>query len=362
MNIYNPHLLLVSAAEMSKSQPVFPSQRRLDSQVSRQRITRDMLLLLRDRRILGLFLGYQAFRLERRHTSGPGTRNRLPVFFILHVSRSENTLDARLRRSGDRSDVSVLVRLDLPLDEVGRGFVTDGVEETVDGEVAGFVGLEVSDGERLEEVAVALAFLGDGLSERLARNTRRLGKTTHVPKNRDLWVVDQPLGHDLGRSEFTPTNEDVNVTSILCQVRGLLGGTISATNHRQRLVPENRHGTITDRTSRDPTLPVRVLPNKVHPLGTGTGRHDNRIGRLKRRCIVLFPFAPVLERTRREIQSGHSLGDDRRSESFRLGTELVHHFRAANAVGETGEVFNLREEGLACANRCKSFGSSGIKA
>lgn len=46
--------------------------------------------------------------------------------------------------------------------------MADGVEETVDGQVAGLVGLEVADGERLEQVAVALAFLGDRLRKGLA--------------------------------------------------------------------------------------------------------------------------------------------------------------------------------------------------
>lgn len=64
----------------------------------------------------------------------------------------------------------------MTLDEVGRGLVADGVEETVNGEVTGGVVSDVSDGEGLEEVAVALAFLGDGLEAESARGFNRCGR------------------------------------------------------------------------------------------------------------------------------------------------------------------------------------------
>lgn len=171
-----------------------------------------------------------------------------------------------------------------------------------------------------------------------------------MPENGHLGVIDQPLGHNLGRPQFPTSNEHINMARIFGQIRRLLGGTIPTTDHRQRLVPENRNGTITDRTGRDPTLPIRPLSRQVHPLGTGTGRHDDRISRLERLGIVLLALTPVPERTRREVKLGYGLGDDRRAESFGLGAELVHHFRAADAVGETGEVFHLGEGGCQCGD------------
>ena len=107
--------------------------------------------------VVSLLLSEQPLGLEGGHASGSSRGDGLLVPLVLHVSGREHTHHARLRRSGDGEDVAVRVGLDL-LHEEGRGRdVTDGVEESVDGEGRLLLRLVVEDGKTVEEVAVTKA-------------------------------------------------------------------------------------------------------------------------------------------------------------------------------------------------------------
>ena len=62
-------------------------------------------------------------------------------------------------------DVSIGISIELSTDQSGRGFVTDGVEETVGGEEGFFAGFDVLDAQAGEEVAVANGFGGNCVPE-----------------------------------------------------------------------------------------------------------------------------------------------------------------------------------------------------
>ena len=124
---------------------------------------RDVDLLGRDRLVLSLLLGDESLSLQRGHATRSGRRDGLSVLLVLDVTGGEDTLDAGLGGSRDSSDVSILVEVELALDEGGGGLVTDGVEETVDLEVSGLLGLGVLEGEAGEELSVALALGSNGL-------------------------------------------------------------------------------------------------------------------------------------------------------------------------------------------------------
>lgn len=136
---------------------------------------RDVHLLSRDALVLGLLLRDKPLRLERSHAARSGRGDSLSVLLVLDISSSEDTLDARLRGAGHGLDVAVNVELDLRLDERRGGLVADGVEETVDVEVGRLLRLYVLEGERGEQLAVALAFRRDGLGSVTGRRQPKAG-------------------------------------------------------------------------------------------------------------------------------------------------------------------------------------------
>ena len=119
-----------------------------------------------------ILLRQHLLNLKRGHTPTPRTRDRLPIPLILHITSGKHTSNARLCRSGDGQDVPIGVNLELVADEGGGGFVADGVEETGDGEVFLFAGLDVLDAEVVKEVAVTFAFKCDGVPENGLRKTK----------------------------------------------------------------------------------------------------------------------------------------------------------------------------------------------
>ena len=143
----------------------------------------------------------QAFSLERSHAATARRGNSLTIPLILDITSSKYTFYARLSRSGDSDDVAIRVGLELTTDEGGRRLVSDGVEETVDGEVLLLTSEDVLDAEVVEQIAVTLALDCDG-----------------VPEDGHFGVVHQALRHDLGRTKLAPANEDVNVRAVFCKV------------------------------------------------------------------------------------------------------------------------------------------------
>ena len=119
----------------------------------------------------------------------------------MNVTGSEDALDARLGSTGDSDNVTIGIGLKLASHESGGGFVTDGVEETIDLEFLLFAREGVANEETIEEVTVSTALDGDG-----------------VPEDGDLGVVGQPFLHDFRRTQFTPTNENVDVGTILGKI------------------------------------------------------------------------------------------------------------------------------------------------
>ena len=83
----------------------------------------------------------------------------------MDITSSEDTFHGCLRCNRNGDDVAIGVGLELVANESGGGFVADGVEKTVDCKVAFLACLHVLDTEVVEEVAVTLAFCGDGVPE-----------------------------------------------------------------------------------------------------------------------------------------------------------------------------------------------------
>ena len=67
----------------------------------------------------------------------------LPVPLILNITSGEYTLDIRECRTGDRDDITIRVRVDLTADQACCGFMSNSIEESVDGEVGNLTSLGV---------------------------------------------------------------------------------------------------------------------------------------------------------------------------------------------------------------------------
>lgn len=151
-----------------------------------------MLLLLRE----------ETLSLERSDAPSAGTRNCLAVLLVLDVAGGKDTLDRGEGRSGLGDDVAVRVDGDLAADErrcrlvacacwsalAGVVWVgeerTDGVEETVDGEVLDLAGLGVTNCDRLKKVlrAETLAAVAGAAQ---SANARRRPWPRSAPSSRE---------------------------------------------------------------------------------------------------------------------------------------------------------------------------------
>src|SRR5262245_15320928 len=73
-------------------------------------------------------LGQEPFGVDRRHATGPGRRDGLPVDVILDIARRENPGDARLR-SLVSDQIAVLVHVEDTAEEVAVRAMADPDEE-----------------------------------------------------------------------------------------------------------------------------------------------------------------------------------------------------------------------------------------
>src|SRR5262245_53873976 len=71
------------------------------------------------------------FRLNRCHASGSCGGDRLTEYRILNVATRENPGNVRSCGTRLRPDVTVLVEVDLALEDLGVGIVPNGYEQTV---------------------------------------------------------------------------------------------------------------------------------------------------------------------------------------------------------------------------------------
>lgn len=80
---------------------------------------------------------------ERAERTTASTGDCLPVSLVLNITSGKYALDIRYCRTGDRDDITIRVRVDLTADQARCGFMSNSVEETVDGEVGNLTGLGI---------------------------------------------------------------------------------------------------------------------------------------------------------------------------------------------------------------------------
>jgi len=263
------------------------------------------------------------------HTS---TGNGLAVALILNITASEDTLHVSEAGAGLGDDVSLIIELDLALNQSVGGVVANSVEETVGIDDLLLVRDNVLDTEVGHE-AVRLA-LADNLSG------------NGVEANSALGVSEQTLSHNLRGTQLVLANKNGHVATVLGKEHGLLSGGVATTNDVKRLVTEDGHSTVADGTGTDSVLPVGLLTGQVQTAGVGAGGDDHSVGSTDGLAALgVVPLSPHLERTGRKVQLGDGLGDNLGTEALGLCAHVVHELGAANAVGESGEVLDIGGSG-----------------
>lgn len=144
--------------------------------------------------LLRVVLLQPSLRVEGSHASSSGRSDGLAVPLVLDITGSKDTGDVGLGRAGDGLDVTILIQVQLTLEQGGGGDVANGVEETVDIHRASLLGDGVLEDEGAEQLAVTLALDRDGVVE-----------------NSDLGVARETVGHNLGGTKLVTADQNVDV-------------------------------------------------------------------------------------------------------------------------------------------------------
>lgn len=257
-----------------------------------------------------------------------GTSDGLAVALVLDVTASEDTLNAGVAGTGLGDDVSVLVELDLALDQGGGGVVTDSVEETV-----GVNNLLLA-GDDVLDLEVGHQAVGLLLTEHLGGDG--------VEADGNLGVGQKTVGHGLAGTELVLTDKDSDAAAVLGQEHSLLGGGVTTTDDEEGLVAEDGHGTVADGAGTDTVLPVLLLTGEVEATSVGASGDDDGVSSVSGLVGgTVTPFRPQLEGSLGEVDLGDGLGDNLRTEANGLLAHVLHQLSTANAVRETGEVLDV---------------------
>lgn len=198
-----------------------------------------------------LVVGEELLSLEGSHASSTGTGDSLSVSLVLDITSGKDTLDVGVCCTRDGLDVTILIHVNLTLDEGRGGVVADGVEQTV-----GLVNL----------LLASLIILDNKVAHEAILTTSDLSGTA-VEQDGALGVVKKSVGHGSAGTKDIATDEDGNVAGVLCEESGLLGGGVTTTNDEERLVAEDGDGSVADSAGRDTVLPVLVLAGEVKTAG-----------------------------------------------------------------------------------------------
>src|SRR5688572_19521997 len=126
-----------------------------------------------------------AFGFDGRHAAGTGRRDGLAKDRILNVATSEDTGNIRPGRTGLRSDITQIVQIDLPPENLGVRVMPNSDKQTVDGQVRLLFALSI---QKPQPGNSALGRPDDLLNGR-------------VPVELNLRVTHRPILHDLGSAQ-----------------------------------------------------------------------------------------------------------------------------------------------------------------
>lgn len=241
-----------------------------------------------------------------------GAGDSLAVLLVLDVTGGENALNAcvALARLGDQ--VTVLIHVELTLEQLGGGVVSDGVEETLCLDGLLLLGDVVAHDKMRHEAALLVLALDLGCAR--------------VEQDFDLGVCSEPPGVGARRPQLVTADQDSDLLRLLGQVQRLLDSRVTAANDDQGLVAEHGQTAVADSACRNTVTPVFLLARQVETACLGTSRNDDRVGGvllLLNLLVVTHGVQPVLEGAGFEVDLCDGLGDDLSAAGFGLCTHLV---------------------------------------
>src|SRR5690606_27437241 len=157
-------------------------------------------------------------------------------------------------------DVTLLVQLHLPGEQLGVGLVADGHEHGLGGNLAGLPRLHVADADA-----------GDGLVPQDLLHYR-------VPDEADLGIGHGPVLHDLAGPELVPAMDYGNAPADVAQEQSLFHGGVAAAHHHH--VPVSEEEAVAGGAAGYAAAHQPAFGFKAEPLGLGAGGDDDGLGQV----------------------------------------------------------------------------------
>src|SRR6185312_10613286 len=260
---------------------------------------------------------------ERGGTAGAGRGDRLAVGVVDHVTGGEDAGHARPGAGRLDLHVTLVVQLDLALEELTARVVTDGHEHACHVQHLGLAGVHVAD-PYAGDLAVGTQDLFDGA----------------VPLDLDLVVAQRPVGHDLAGPERVPPVDDGDRVGEAGEEAGLLHRRVTTADDDDVLVAEEE--AVTGGARGDTVAEVFLLTRHTQRTPGRTGGEDDGagpVGGLADPHGAHRAGAGVAGVD--QLHPGHVVGEELGAEPLGLLAHVVHQLGAEDAVGEAREVFHL---------------------
>src|SRR5436190_21552743 len=171
---------------------------------------------------VGSVLGEEALGVDRRRAAGAGGGCRLPVARVGDVAGGEDSFDIGACRRALDDEIADLVHGELVAKQVGVGFVSNGEEHALAGELALGAGRGVAQAQAAHAVLARAEHLED----------------VAVPRPGDLGIGEGAVLHDLRGAELGAAVDDGHLGCELGEVHGLFHRRVAAADDRDLLAAE----------------------------------------------------------------------------------------------------------------------------
>lgn len=180
-----------------------------------------MILVSPSESDLGGFLFKVSLGVECGSAAHPGCGNRLAIDLVSYVASGENPRNGSAGGSAFNDYVTILVRIDLAVEERGLRIAADGDEDAVGGDLLLFAGLHVLDGHGLGGLVFAVDGSDDGIENEV-----------------DFLVVSGPVHLNLRSAELITTMDDGDRAAKASQEEGVSQGCIAPAHNDDGLFAE----------------------------------------------------------------------------------------------------------------------------
>ena len=207
--------------------------------------------------------------------------------------------------------------------------MANSVEQAVGGDLLGLARLVVLDHHALHQAPGSL----------LALDLHALRVVAHL----DLGVGRQAARVGLGGPQEVLAHQHSHLGRLLGKVNALLDRRVTASNHDQRLLAEDRQAAVAHGACGHAVAPVLLLTGQIQTPGFRAGGNDDAVGGVRlllEGVVVAHGVEPELERAGAEVDFANGLAHDLGAAGLALRAHLVHERRALD-LGEAREVLDL---------------------